>query len=255
MGILKLSVSSMGTYDKCPKQYHYRYIEKPDVEKNKWVATEFGSCAHLALELFHKAIIKRDVKRKNYANLMKWAFKKSMDEYDVSLLNQDIWSPDGDKNGLSFLKEILQVYLDKIKEEGMPNVIGVEVPYNFNVGDHIVRGYIDRVDKISDGEYRVVDYKTSKNPKYLDQFQLLVYAEAIRRIYGDARKIHGSYMLLKHNCETKDWTFGGLDYENVVRRIEKSAASISSEDRWVKKPSILCNWCDYKTICQDSWAD
>jgi len=255
MSILKLSVSSIGTYDKCPKQYHYRYIEKPDVERNKWAATEFGSCAHLALELFHKAIIKRGVSSENYPKLMRWAFKKAMDSYDVSILNQDVWSPDGDKNGLTFLKEILQTYLNKIKEDGLPNVVGVEVRYTFEVNGSIMRGFIDRVDKVGDGEYRVVDYKTSKNPKYLNDFQLLVYAEAIKRKYKDAVKVHGSYMLLKHECKMLDWTFGSLDHENVIKKIASSANAISIESRWVKKPSILCNWCDYKPICQDSWAD
>jgi ATP-dependent helicase/DNAse subunit B len=255
MSILKLSVSSIGTYEKCPKNYHYRYIEKPDIEKNKWPATEFGSCAHLALELFHKTINNKSVPRSQYSKLMKWAYKKALSEFDIGILDQDVWSPSGDKNGLEYLKEILQEYLNKISSDGMPNVIGIEVSYNFYIDGTMIRGYIDRLDKIGDGEYRVVDYKTSKNKKYLNSFQLLVYAEAIRRMYPDAKIIHGSYMLLKHNCETMDWTFSDSDLEKVVKKISKRADMIKSESRWVKKPSILCNWCDYKKICQESWAD
>jgi len=255
MSILKLSVSSIGTFEKCPKNYHYRYIEKPDVERNRWPATEFGSCAHLALELFHKTINKKGVPRSQYSSLMKWSYKKALSEFDFDILNQDLWSPDGDKNGIEYLKEVLQDYLNNIKTNGMPNVIGIEVPYNFYIGDTMVRGFMDRLDKVSEGEYRVVDYKTSKSKKYLNSFQLLVYSEAIRRMYPDAKIIHGSYMLLKHGCETLDWTFSHSDLDKVVKRVSKSANMIKNETRWVKRPSILCNWCDYKKICQESWAE
>ena len=253
--MLKLSVSSMGTYDKCPKKYHYRYIEKPDVEKAKWSFTEFGSCAHMALELFHKTLMKKDIPDSKYSGLMKWAFKKSVESFELESLTQPTWTPDGEKMGLVFLKEILQDYLNLIREDGLPNVIGVEVPYSYKVDGVLVRGFIDRLDRIADGEYRVVDYKTSKSVKYLDDFQLLVYAEAIKRKYEDAKIVHGSYMLLKHKCTTKDWTFSLHDHSNVLKKIKKSASLISLDDRWVKKPSVLCNWCDYRKICQESWAE
>mgnify|MGYP001965566134 FL=1 len=104
--MLKLSVSSIGTFEKCPKKYHYRYIEKPAVVRNKWDFTEFGSCAHLILELFHKVLLKKHVPPSRYPDLMKWSFNKAIKEFDIDILNGKIWSPDGDKNGIEFLKEI-----------------------------------------------------------------------------------------------------------------------------------------------------
>tara|TARA_B100000131_G_C18067323_1_gene593074 strand:- start:244 stop:1005 length:762 start_codon:yes stop_codon:yes gene_type:complete len=253
--MLKLSVSSIGTYEKCPKQYHYRYIEKPDVIRQKHPATEFGSCAHLALEIFHKVLMKKNIDSSEYPRLMKWATGKAIKEFDLSILKEPTWTTNGEIPGIIFLKEVLQDYLNVIRSQGLPNVIGVEVPYSFKVGDSTIRGYIDRLDKVCDGEYRVVDYKTSKNPKYLTEFQLLVYADAIRRKYPDAKIIHGSYMMLKHSCKTKDWVFNSSDFNRVTKKLLKRAGQINSETRWVKKPSVLCNWCDYKTICQDSWAE
>tara|TARA_Y100000034_G_C6876247_1_gene400794 strand:+ start:773 stop:1534 length:762 start_codon:yes stop_codon:yes gene_type:complete len=253
--MLKLSVSSIGTYEKCPKQYHYRYIEKPDVERVKWPATEFGSCAHLALEIFHKTIIKKNLSMDALPSLMKWCMKKALSEFDMELLRAPMWSPDGDKPGLVFLKEILQTYLDDIREGGIPNVVGVEVPYNFNYQGVLVRGYIDRVDKIGDETYRVVDYKTSKSPKYLNDFQLLVYAEAIKRIYDDCKIVHGSYMLLKHDCRLISYEFSDLDHKRALKKIAKNSSLIQSDKRWVKIPSVLCNWCDYQEICQNNWTE
>lgn len=254
--MLKLSVSSIGTYDKCPKKYFYRYIEKPDVKAVKWGFTEFGSCAHLMLELFHKAIMKKYIPRDKYAALMKWSFEKSVKQFDYDLLNELVWTPDGDKNGIQYLREIMQNYLHLISKEGLPNVVGVEIAYEFMVKDGVkIRGFIDRVDKIDDDTYHVVDYKTSKNERYLDEFQLLVYANAIKRIYPDCKNVVGSYMMLKHDFKLKTWNFNDSDIERCDKLIDKSSSLIVSEDNWVKKPSMLCTWCDYKEICQDSWTD
>ena len=254
--MLKLSVSSMDTYDKCPKKYHYRYIEKPDLPQNKWGFTEFGSCAHSVLELFHKELMNKNIPEKEYSILMKKCFKSAVKEYDINLLSETVWTPDGDKPGLLCLREIMQTYLDKIRDEGLPNVIGVEIPFNFKINENtLVRGFIDRVDRISPGEYRVVDYKTSKSMKYLTDFQLLVYGEALRRRFKDVRIVHGSFLMLKHNCKSCDYTFTMNDLSVCEKNIIKRASFIDSDLTWVKKPSVLCNWCDYRSICQDAWAE
>jgi len=254
--LLKLSVSSMDTYAKCPKKYHYRYIEKPDVPKNKWGFTEFGSCAHLVLELFHKELLSKNIQENQYSILMKECFKKSVKKFDIQSLEEPVWTPNGDVPGLLCLRDIMQVYLDKIRSDGVPEVIGVELPFNFKINkDTLVRGFIDRVDRVGPKEYRVVDYKTSKNAKYLTEFQLLVYSEALRRVYKDAEIIHGSYIMLKHDCKSYDYTFRLNDLDNCKKLITKKAGFIDSDATWVKKPSILCRWCDYKPICQDAWAE
>ena len=254
--MLKLSVSSMDTYVKCPKKYHYRYIEKPDVVPQKWGFTEFGSCAHRVLELFHEEIMKGSFSESEYSILLKDCFKKSVKEFDLAILEQPVWMPDGDMPGLLALRKIMQSYLDGIRSSGLPNVIGVEMPFKFNIDENtVVRGYIDRVDQIEPGVYRVLDYKTSKNPKYLTSFQLLVYAEALRRRFGDVKTVHGSFMMLKHGCKTKDYVFSLDDLGSCRKTILKRAQHIETDSTWVKKPSMLCKWCDYKPICQDAWAE
>jgi CRISPR/Cas system-associated exonuclease Cas4 (RecB family) len=246
----------MDTYTKCPKKYHYRYIEKPEVEESKWSFTEFGSCAHRILELFHLEILKRPVEKEEYPLLMKRCFQDGIKEFDINILEEPTWTPEGDQPGIIYMREIIQDYLDNIKENGMPDVIGVEMPFSFNIDDNsIVRGYIDRVDKVGPGEYRVVDYKTSKNEKYLSEFQLLVYAEALNRKYGDVKVVYGSFLLLKHKCKTKDFTFKASDLDRCSKLLLKNASHIETDNTWVKKPTFLCNWCDYKSICQEAWAE
>ena len=80
--MIKLSVSSMDTYEKCPKKYHYTYIEKPNIVKQKWHHTEFGSCAHKILEIFHQKYLDSPFTLAEAPAIMKEAFVSGVKEYD-----------------------------------------------------------------------------------------------------------------------------------------------------------------------------
>lgn len=241
--MIKLSASSIGTYEKCPKKYHYQYIEKPPVPEQDWSHLEFGKCAHRALELFHKDLCENIRDPKEYSLVMKKSIKDALTEFDMDILKPE----------LSALKEVLQSYLNKINKTGLPQVIANELNFDFKIGEFTIRGFIDRIDKISPGHYKVVDYKTNKNPKYLSNFQLLLYALAIKEIYTDVEKISGAYVLLKHGCDTLEYVFEDNDYQNTIAKVLSVGKSIDTSVEWEKKPSVLCNWCDYKNLCQDSW--
>lgn len=237
----------MGTFKKCPKQYHYRYIDKPDIPKKDWSFLEFGKCAHRVLELFHEDLIENVRRPDEYHLVMKNSFKDALKEFDLKILRDD----------LPELKEILQFYLDKMLKDGIPQVISNELEFKIMVGDYMVRGYIDRIDKVGPGEYHVVDYKTNKNPKYLKNFQLLLYALVIKEKFPDAKKIKGSYVLLKHECKSLSWDFTDKDIQKARDKVLEIGTSIDARgvlaEKWEKKPTRLCNWCDYKSICQDNW--
>lgn len=252
---LKLSVSSMDTYKKCPKKYHYTYIIKPKIEKKKWIHTEFGSCAHRMLELFHKKYIDSPFTQAESASIMKECYTSALKEFDMDILEGYTWSPEGDVPGIPFLRKIMQNYLNTIKKGGFPNVIGVEVPYSFFIGSTEVRGFIDRIDLVASGHYNVVDYKTSKSASYMTNKQLKVYAEAITRMYPDAKILSGEYIMLKLDCKRISWTFTKDELKNLVLDIENTANLITTESAWVKKPSALCSFCDYKNICQEAWIE
>jgi RecB family exonuclease len=242
--MLKLSASSMGTYEKCPKSYSYRYIEKPPIEKKEWIHLEFGSCAHRVLELFHMDLCENVRTPEEYPIIMRNSFKLALKEFNVELLRPE----------MPYLREILQDYLDLLKVDGLTEVVATELPFNFMIGDYMVRGIIDRIDRVSPGHYHVVDYKTSKSSKYLKDFQLILYAIAIQEIYPDAKKISGSYCMLKHKSSLKGWEFTDEDLTRVREKILHIGTSITTDEKWEKKESFLCNWCDYKTICLESWT-
>jgi RecB family exonuclease len=234
----------MGTYDKCPKKYHYHYIEKPEIPKQDWSHLEFGKCLHRALELFHLKLMSEVVSPHEYSVVMRNSFIKALSEFDKELLKPE----------LPAAKDILQKYLDNMYRDGLPNVVSVELPFNFDFHGVHLKGFIDRIDKVGEGKYKVVDYKTNKNPKYLNNFQLLLYAIAIKNHFPDAKEIAGAYVLLRHDCKTMDWVFKESDIKKTTDKILEIGNDIETNVIWEKKPSALCNWCDYKNICQNSWV-
>lgn len=241
----------MDTYKSCPKKYHYRYIEKPKVERIKWPWTEFGTCAHLILEYFHEEA-NQETPESEWPRIMKECFVKAVKQFDYQDINAMQGVPKGgEKQGLVYLREIMQDYLNVLRKDGMPRVLGNEIEYSFEVReDVIVRGFIDRVDIVNDTTLRVVDYKTSKSPKYLKDFQLLVYAVALKEMYPHIDTVYGDFMLLKHNCETKSFTFKDFDIERCYDLIKDNLEMIETDESWTKKPSSLCRFCDYEKICQ-----
>ena len=62
-------------------------------------------------------------------------------------------------------------------------------------------------------------------------------------------------MLLKHKCKTKDYIFKEYDLERCNKLLAKKASCIEEDVTWVKKPTFLCKWCDYRPICQEAWAE
>lgn len=245
--MIKLSASSMDTYKKCPKKYYYRYINKPDIPEVEWPHLEFGTVSHRALELFHDHIIKNVVEPEEWPKLMKVcvniALKESKERNKYYLI----------ANNLDEVRKILQGYLIRLKKFGLPPVFATELEFSFEINKLIVRGFIDRVDKYENGVYHVVDYKTSKSGDYLTDFQLALYALALKEKYDDVKEISGSYVLLKQNSDLKTFEFPEDAQQKTINKITEIGQNIDTETLWKKNPSPLCNWCDYNAICQNNW--
>ena len=237
--LIKLSASSMKTYDQCPKKYFYTYIEKLPQKSHDHF--DLGNLCHRTLEIFHEIYIKDGNKMGTLNKLMSHSFSAAKKEEEFKNLP--------DKIKLE-AKELLFDYLKFVSDNGMPMVKGVEIPFNFNIGnDILIRGFIDRLDVAKDGVFRIIDYKTTKNVKYLDPFQLAIYGLWLKKEYPEVEKFRAAYVLLRHNSKTKDYEFNSEDLKKVEKEVLNYAAKIKSENQWVPMPTALCNWCDFQSVC------
>jgi RecB family exonuclease len=236
--LIKLSASAMKTYEQCPRKYYFNYIQR--APKKHWDHFDLGNVCHKALEVFHQEYMKAKTEdKRTLAQIMGYAF--SIARKDFPKMNDTM---------LSDAKSMLMDYLINVKENGMPDVKGVESSFNFNITDSIIiRGFVDRIDKMEDGRFKIVDYKTTKNERYLDEFQLLIYGLWLRKDHPDMTSFRGEYVLLRHGSKTKNYEFSMEDVDKVEKKIIAYADSIRNEDTWSPIPTGLCNWCDFKEIC------
>lgn len=127
--------------------------------------------------------------------------------------------------------------------------MSVEVREGFSI-----RGFIDRVDKATDGAVRVVDYKTGKSPgdRYADKamFQMRFYALAWWRMTQTIPKMLqlmylGDGRFLRYEPTEQDLKRTEDKILSIRSAINRSAEELNFDP----SPSKLCNWCSYKAIC------
>jgi CRISPR/Cas system-associated exonuclease Cas4 (RecB family) len=246
---LKLSASRVKTYMSCPRKYYYNYIEK--LPRKEWPHFKLGHLAHGTLERFH-SYFKHDNLRSSFdlRELLKQSLKK---EFDAMRARGDIVSRDI----LLEAKSLLKDYLDFIMKNGLEgnSIIGLETEFEVGLRDKeiSVGGFIDRYDIDKNGIYHIKDYKTNKNLKYMDPFQLSIYGIYLNEKYG-IEEFKGSYIMLRHKSKLLTYDFNLSDIEKAKKKLIKQADLIMTDERWKACPTQLCNWCDFQEQCYSSWV-
>jgi putative RecB family exonuclease len=120
--------------------------------------------------------------------------------------------------------------------------------------DVYLHGYVDRIDIAPTGEVRIVDYKSGKSPKpgweEKALFQLRVYALLYWRLHA----VIPSLLVLHYLGDAR--SVKSAPTEKELLSTEKKLLQIADEiieaiqnDRFPAKPTRLCDWCFFKTIC------
>lgn len=161
------------------------------------------------------------------------------------------------KDQIPEAKEILYEYKEILKEDGIENIIHVEKPFYINVNNQVLlNGFIDRVQIDKDKMIHVMDYKTTKDKKYLDNFfQLKTYAFALMLEDESIKRIRASFMLLRHRFDymTEEYTREEILSE-IPKKFIEGANQILEERLFRPSPQFLCKYCDYSESCLEGKA-
>lgn len=229
---LKLSPSSIKLYTECARKWFYRYVEHLAQKDSEHL--RLGTFVHAVLEDFHNFLLKDTTN--DLPSLMTACFKNRLPEFELT------------KQSKIRAHEMLTLYLNWLKKDGLPNVLANEQKFSVDLGDDlIVRGIADRVDIRKDGSFDVIDYKSGKSA-HLDEFQLLVYGLPLLEKNPDLEKYHATFLVLGEGKKIQ-YTFTKTDLERCVAKIRKIAEQIREDQVWEPRPSYLCRWCDYENIC------
>jgi DNA helicase-2/ATP-dependent DNA helicase PcrA len=236
-GMLSLSASDLTLYLTCPLKYKFARVF--GIPQEPTINQRFGILFHNVLERFHKEPPEnsedglRELNRLFESGWRRTGFGSSDDELQFR----------------DRAREALRRYWENEREsEGEP--VWLERKFDFKVGDHHVRGRVDRVDRLPDGDYEVIDYKTGerKSEEDLDaDLQLALYRMAAREAW-DIEVSTGSYYYVLDGDKVAAPTKPD-DAERVERTVLQVGEGILSQDFEPRPSPTVCSWCDYRLIC------
>ncbi|MFM7719117.1 MAG: RecB family exonuclease [Actinomycetota bacterium] len=233
---MRLSFSSIDTYENCPAKWRFQYVD--GLEREPSPALAFGSSVHLALEWFHA---------------QKVPVAPPLDE----LLRQlgEVWIPEGyaDAEEESRYRAHAEAVLARYHADNAdPFVLpaAIEQPFRIEIEGVPVTGKIDRLDRLPSGGYEVIDYKTNRKlppqRKIDGDLQLSIYHLAAREIWGvDPERLTMYYVLPGQRMST---TRTPAQLDAVRRRVADVAERIEAK-RFDPTPNPLCGWCSFQPIC------
>jgi len=129
-------------------------------------------------------------------------------------------------------------------------IIFLEKRFSFKIDGDVIKGAIDRIDRLSDGTVEIIDYKTGKTKTKLDfteKRQLILYQLFIEEFL----KIKVSALSYYYLESGEKFTFTATDKDITRLRLEvrEEIAAIKKRD-FTPKPSMMCKFCDFNSICE-----
>src|SRR5436305_11282844 len=125
-----------------------------------------------------------------------------------------------------------------------------ERAFTFKLGPHVLRGRVDRVDRLPGGEYELIDYKTGrpKSPAQLaDDVQLSLYAVGAREAWSLEAAQQAYYYVL--DDEKVAVPADGGDRSDWVREVAVEVAEGILSHWFVPTPSYAaCSVRDYQLV-------
>lgn len=233
---MKLSYSAISSYQTCPRQYRYRYVDCLPALPSP--ALSFGSTLHEALRWFYD--VPTPVPRQP-AELLEYL--------DSCWIREGYGSVEEETRYYYQARSVLEMFhRNNARDFRIP--VALENYFRIDIGFCELSGQIDRVDRHPEGGFEIIDYKTNRRlppaRKLYDDLQLPIYNLAVERTWEvSPEKVTFYYLLHNHRHTIQvapEFT------ERALAEIEKVALAIESE-AFEPCRNNLCPWCDYIDVC------
>jgi DNA helicase-2/ATP-dependent DNA helicase PcrA len=230
---LVLSASDIDTYRACPLRYKFARVLK--IPSPQTLHQRFGIAVHQVLERYHGS---------DHTTV-----GQMMDLFENCWRRGGFGESDQERELHGKARAALVLYHQHLEaHEAEP--VWFERGFSFKLGPHHLRGRVDRVDKLPDGNYEMIDYKTGR-PRTVEQLkddvQLSLYAVGARESWEvEAERLSYYYVLddLKVPVPSAD-----MDTDWIARVVEEVGEAIM-EQRFEPTPSpAACALCDYRIAC------
>jgi len=249
------SHSRLSCYEQCPQKYKLQYIDKVETEVEESIEAYLGVRVHETLEKLYRDLGYQKLDTLDeLLEFFRNEWKKNWDD-SIVIVKEEYGPENYVKMGEKFITDYYNKYkpFDKGKTIALEERILIMLD---DAGEHKLQGYIDRVMETEEGYYEVHDYKTNSRlplPEYLqNDRQLALYAIGIKERYPDVKDVRLVWHFLAFNKEV-DSTRTDEELEALKKDVISLIEKIESDEKFEAKPSLLCEWCEFKPICKQ-WS-
>ncbi len=233
---MRLSYSAISTYQVCPMQYKFRYVDKMPALPSP--AISFGRSLHEALRWFY------DVPTPDPPSL-----EELIDYLETCWISEGYASPEEEAKYFFHAMSVLHVfYKTNIEDFRIP--LALEQSFLVDLDFCELSGVIDRLDKRETGEIEIIDYKTNRrvppSNKLYEDLQLPIYHIATIQTWDLTPDMVTFYYLIPNHRHTIKVTNEWLS--KAVETIRKVVTRIEAEI-FDPRENALCPWCDYLDDC------
>jgi len=232
-----LSASDIDTYRTCPLKYKFARVFR--IPQEPTLHQRFGILVHQVLERFHGRPSPPTPTLPELLGLL-----------DAGWRRGGFGDSEEERQLRGKAASALTRYHERFRaEEAEP--VWFERQFAFKLGPHLLRGRVDRVDRLPGGEYELIDYKTGR-PKSAAQLagdvQLSLYAVGAREAWRlDASRQAYYYVLDDQKVEVPG---DEGDRGEWIRDLALEVAEGILSQGFEPTPTFAgCSICDYRLVC------
>jgi DNA helicase-2/ATP-dependent DNA helicase PcrA len=231
---LLLSATDIETYRTCPLKYKFARVFR--IPSEPTINQRFGILVHQVLERYHAPEASPGLP--GLLGLLEAGWRRG-----------GFGESEEERQFRAKATQALVRYHDRFAEEPAEPV-WFERGFQFRLGPHTLRGRVDRVDRLPDGGYELIDYKTGR-PKTAAQLredvQLSLYAVGARESWQLEAAQQAYYYVLddekvpvERSDEDRDW---------ITETVFTVAEGIQGQGFEPTPSWAACSMCDYRIAC------
>jgi DNA helicase-2/ATP-dependent DNA helicase PcrA len=257
---LVLSASDIETYRTCPLKYKFARVFR--IPSEPTLNQRFGILVHQVLERYHSGVpspggpsgrgregVSSPGGPSSRGREGETRLPEMLNLLEAGWRRGGFGDSEEERQLRAKATQALVRYHDRFRDEDAEPV-WFERSFQFRMGPHLLRGRVDRVDRLPDGGYELIDYKTGR-PKTAAQLredvQLSLYAVGARESWQlDAAQQAYYYVLddekvpVERSDEDRDW---------ITDTVLEVAEGILSQGFEPQPSWSACSMCDYRIAC------
>ena len=223
------SWSKINTFMTSPYEFYLQYIlhKKPDIDNCAYAP--MGGICHSIIERFYG----NEIKYEDMINEFEDSWTTAIEIADLKFDRNDAAKNENIKNKY---KANLNYFFNQHKP--IKNKVELERFLTAKIGDYVLQGYADAITKDDEGNFVIIDWKTSTkySKKGLEEHsgQLTVYAIALMQLGVPLERIRCAFNFLKY-CTVEYEQANGTYKSRDIERFELGEKLQSNLKVWLKK--------------------